>query len=68
MKEITLNVKGMVCGGCENRVKNAVGAIEGVKNVDANFNTGIVKIEACEDVKLEEIEETINDIGFEVIK
>lgn len=68
MKEITLNVKGMVCGGCENRVKNAVGAIEGVKSVDANFNTGIVKIETCENVKTEEIEETINDIGFEVIK
>ena len=31
MKEIVLNVKGMMCGGCENRVKNALSTIEGVQ-------------------------------------
>ena len=30
MKEIEINVKGMVCGGCEKRVINAVSSIEGV--------------------------------------
>ena len=24
MKEIIINVKGMVCGGCENRIKNVL--------------------------------------------
>ena len=46
MKETILNVKGMVCGGCENRVKNALSQIEGVKNVEADFKTGIVKVNA----------------------
>ena len=33
MKEIILNVKGMVCGGCEKRVQNALSTIEGVENI-----------------------------------
>ena len=36
MKEIELNVKGMVCGGCENRVKNSILEMKEVKEVFAN--------------------------------
>ena len=68
MKETTLKVKGMVCGGCENRVKNALGEIEGVENVEASFETGIVKVTLKDDVKTDILEETIEDIGFEVEK
>lgn len=68
MKETILNVKGMVCGGCENRVKNALNQIEGVKNVEADFKTGIVKVNADEKVSKEEMEETVTDIGFEIEK
>ena len=68
MKETTLKVKGMVCGGCENRVKNALDQIEGVKNVAASFETGIVKVTADEKVTREAMEDTITDIGFEVEK
>ena len=45
MKEIILNVEGMHCEGCENRVKSAVKSIEGVEKVEANHLTGIVEIE-----------------------
>ena len=68
MKETILNVKGMVCGGCENRVKNALGEIEGVESVEASFKTGIVKVTSSENVEKETLEETIDDIGFEVEK
>ena len=68
MKETTLKVKGMVCGGCENRVKNALDQIEGVENVEASFETGIVKVTADEKVTREAMEDTITDIGFEVEK
>ena len=40
MKEIEIHVKGMVCEGCENRVKNALLTIEGITNVEANHKTG----------------------------
>ena len=68
MKEIILNVKGMVCGGCENRIKNAIGIVEGVKEVEASYETGIVKVLGSENVKRKDIEDTIEDIGFKVIK
>ena len=68
MKESIIKVKGMVCGGCENRVKNALGEIEGVENVEASFETGIVKVTADEKVTNKMLEEAIDDIGFEVVK
>lgn len=66
MKEIILNVKGMMCNGCENRIQNAIKNIEGVENVKADHNTGIVKVILSKDVEKEAISETITDIGFEV--
>ena len=44
MKELEIKVKGMVCEGCENRVKNALSTIDGVDNVEANHKTGIVTV------------------------
>jgi copper chaperone CopZ len=67
MKETVLNVKGMVCNGCENRVKNALKNIEGVSEVLADYNTGKVTITANEDVLESAMKDTIEDIGFEVV-
>ena len=66
MKETILNVEGMVCGGCENRVKNALKTISGIEDVEASHETGIVKVVSSEEISLETIKEKIEDIGFEV--
>ena len=58
----------MVCGGCENRVKNAVNSIEGVEEVTADHTSGVVTIKANEDVLEEKVKERIEDIGFEVVE
>lgn len=68
MKEITIKVNGMVCGGCENRVKNAVSNIEGVEEVTANHVSGVVTVKANENVSEEAIKNKIDDIGFEVVE
>ena len=68
MKEITIKVKGMVCNGCENRVQNALKTINGVENVVANHNTGLVTITLNNEISQELLEGKIEDIGFEVIK
>ena len=68
MKDIELKVEGMVCNGCENRVKNALKNINGVEGVDANYTTGIVKVTTSDDVLENTIKEKIEDIGFEVVK
>lgn len=66
MKEIIIKVEGMVCGGCENRVQNAIKTIEGIENVVASHEKGIVTITAKEEVAESDIKEKIEDIGFEV--
>lgn len=68
MKKINLIVNGMVCGGCENRVKNAIKNIEGVENVTADHNTGKVIIISNNEVSEKIIKETLEDIGYEVEK
>lgn len=66
MKELTIKVNGMVCGGCENRVKNAISEISGVEKVEANHETGMVVVTLNSDVDETTIKDTIEDIGFEV--
>ena len=68
MKETIINVKGMVCGGCENRIKNALGDIKGIEKVEANYKTGKVKIFTSENVERKAMEDVIEDIGFEVVE
>ncbi len=68
MKETILIVNGMMCGGCENRVKNAIKNIEGVENVTADHNTGKVTVVSNNQVSKEMIKETLQDIGYEVVK
>lgn len=66
MKEIVLNVEGMMCEGCENRIKNAVGAIDGVVDISAKHDTGVVKVIAKENITEDIIKERIEDIGFSI--
>lgn len=66
MKETIINVEGMVCGGCENRVKNALLTIEGIESVEASHETGIVKVISKEKIPEDIMKEKIEDIGFKV--
>ena len=68
MKETNLIVNGMMCGGCENRVKNVIKNIEGVENVTADHNTGKVIVISNNEVSEEIIKETLEDIGYEVVR
>ena len=66
MKEVVIKVEGMVCGGCENRVKNALKTLDGVDSVEASHENGIVKVNLDDSVDVNKIKEKIEDIGFEV--
>lgn len=66
MKEIILNVDGMMCEGCENRIKNILKTIKGVIDISAKYETGIVKVLAKDNVEEQNIKEKIEDIGFSV--
>lgn len=68
MKELTLNISGMMCTGCENRVKNALNLIKGVEIIEVNHKNGIVKLNINENIEKNTIEETITDLGFDIVK
>ena len=68
MKELIFKVNGMVCEGCENKIKNAIGTLDEVESVEANHITGIVKVTSNKEIEREKIEEIIKDIGFEIVK
>lgn len=63
----TLNVEGMSCSHCENSVKRAVGALNGVLNVTVDLKGKKVSVEFDSDkVSLETIKDTIEDQGYDV--
>lgn len=65
--EKTLNVEGMSCSHCENSVKKAVGALNGVSNVTVDLKSKKVSIEFDADkVSIETIKDTIEDQGYDV--
>ena len=61
MNKLELKVEGMVCTGCENRLKN-------VKNVEASFMEKKVIVEFVKNIDKSEIIEKIKDLGFKVIE
>lgn len=68
MEKITLNVQGMSCGHCVKAVEGSVGKLDGVQNVQVQLEAG--KVEVAFDsskVKLEDIKETIDDQGYDVV-
>ena len=68
MKETKIKVNGMVCEGCENRVKNVLSTIDGIESVEASHKTGIVTVMSSKEIERSAIEEKINDLGFETVK
>lgn len=66
MKETIIKVDGMVCGGCESRVQNALRTIEGIESVVADHRAGTVTVTSKENVDEKVMKEKIGDLGFEV--
>ena len=64
MAQTTLTVDGMACGGCEETVEDAVGALDGVDAVTADNTTDTVEIEG--DVDTDAVAAAIEDAGYTV--
>lgn len=64
--ELLFNVEGMMCAGCENRVKTALSEIDGVVEVVANHENGTVLVKMSKEVSKENIAEIIENLGFDV--
>jgi copper chaperone len=68
MEKVTLNVQGMHCGHCVKAVEGSVGELKGVSNVKVHLKEGKVDVEYnADEVTLDQIKETIDDQGYEVV-
>ena len=68
MKTIVLNVEGMSCQHCENRVKTAVGAVKGVADVKVSLDEKTVTVDLDPAVATDkQIKEAIEEQGYEVM-
>ena len=66
MKNVSLVVTGMVCEGCEKRLVNALSLIDGISDVKASHIDNIVLFNMNDKVLLEDVKDTISNLGFEV--
>ncbi len=65
--KLKYNVLNMHCTGCENRIKNSLKMLKGVKEVEANYKTGEVIVTLKNDKLKEDIKKLLNDLEFEVV-
>ncbi|MHC4183909.1 MAG: heavy-metal-associated domain-containing protein, partial [Planctomycetota bacterium] len=63
--DIVLNIKGMTCGGCANRVKGALTECTGVKDAQVNHKDGkaVVQVENGK-ANAQKLIEAVEKIGF----
>jgi copper chaperone len=66
MENMTLNVKGMTCGGCVRSVERVLKAISGVTTVDVSLEDGKVRVEYDGAPAAGQFTKAIEDAGFEV--
>lgn len=67
MKTVILNIEGMMCGHCEQRVHTAVSKLAGVVEckVSAKENNATIQFDESK-VSEDTIKATIDEIGYDV--
>ncbi|GIN93705.1 copper chaperone CopZ [Siminovitchia terrae] len=69
MKQVTLNVQGMSCGSCVNKIEGNVGKLNGVESVKVLLSEGKVDVTFDEStVDLTVVKGAIKDSGYEVME
>ena len=68
MEKTVLTVEGMSCSHCVNAITSAVGALEGVREVQVDLEGKTVSVEYDpEKTPLDSIKFVIDDEGYEVV-
>ena len=66
MEQYTLDVEGMSCTGCEERVTNAANGVDGVHRVEADHESGTVDVTADDDTE-DAVRNSIHDAGYDIV-
>ncbi len=63
---ITLNIEGMHCTGCQNRIQNALSNQPTIKNLQVSLENHQATFELTDEGSLDSIVELLTDLGFTV--
>ena len=63
----SIKIKGMSCQHCVMAVTKALGALEGIKNVQVDLKSGVATYEEVKPVDLKVVSETVKKAGYEVV-
>ncbi len=68
MEDVSIKIKGMMCGHCEKTVNEAAKGVKGVTKASSDFKKGEAKVSFDSSVTdLETIKKAIADAGYEVM-
>jgi len=66
MKKIKLNISGMTCNNCANRVETALSELEGVEKVKINLKKETAKIKYDETIQdRDNFQEAVEEAGYQ---
>ena len=66
MTEVSINVAGMSCGGCERNVTGVLKALPGVKSAEVSLEEGKARVQFDPAlVSVEQLREAIEAAGFD---
>ena len=66
MKKIVLEIEGMHCEGCVNRIKKVLKGLDGVNDAKVSLENKNAVIEYDEDkIEIEDLKQAVSDAGFE---
>ena len=68
MKDIVLNIEGMKCEGCVNRIKNVLSMVKGVHSYDVSLEDKRLLVSVKNEKVLGEVTRKIEVLGFKVFK
>lgn len=63
----TIEIEGMYCEGCANRVKNTLSMISGVKSCMVSLEDKKVELVLTKEISDDVIKEKIESLGFSVV-
>ena len=64
-EKMIIKVTGMMCEHCENHVKKAIEAIDGIESAVASHEGNTVTITSSKDVDMELVEKAVTDAGYQ---
>ena len=68
MKNIELNIEGMKCEGCVNRIKNALSTIKGIDSFDLSLEDKKLTLSLKKEKTIDEVIKKIETLGFGITK